>query len=143
MPAVCAHAFLALLEEPPQQYYFLLLGEHKDLFLKTIISRAVVFDCGDACMCCDQLYQQFVDEFAQLLMIDREKRILSIAVFERLMMVYKPDVSSMKNIFDALVERMTFYGASPHVLNMLFLLYDKMPMPGASEAFLRYVYLVV
>jgi hypothetical protein len=142
MPSLCAHAFLTLLEEPPQQYYFLLLGEHKHLFLPTIVSRATVFDSGvDGC--CDENYQLFVDEFTQLLMIDREKRITSVEVFEQLLATNKIDISSIKNIIDALIDRMTMYGASPAVLNKLFLLYDKMPMPGGSEAFLRYVYLVI
>lgn len=142
MPSLCAHAFLKLLEEPPQQYYFLLIGEHKHLFLPTIISRATLFDSGFD-DCCDESCQSFVDEFATLLMIDREKRITSIDVFERLVTTNKPDVSSIKNILDALIRRMTVSGASPRVLNKLFLLYDKMPMPGGSEAFLRYVYLVI
>ena len=101
-----------------------------------------MFDSGvDGC--CDENYQLFVDEFTQLLMIDREKRITSVEVFEQLLATNKIDISSIKNIIDALIDRMTMYGASPAVLNKLFLLYDKMPMPGGSEAFLRYVYLVI
>jgi hypothetical protein len=139
----CANKLLKPMEEPPRGYHFILLAEHKEQILPTILSRCVVYSLHTTApqQNTHPIYECFtkkivpVDEFSKIIdtapLNERESLELLNLIIQHWLTLY----TQRNQLYEDNASTL------PSYITMLENAQLQTPMPGSSILFWRNLYL--